>query len=187
MPNLRDGNTQAEASRVGLKRKTTLIAAATNGAAFLLTLAAFWLWFPEPVSPAPAALDERLTLAAGLVMWPAGLILVMVVATAVSRIETAAFDPLRDREGRLYRINQRVLTNTVEQSAIFVPAVAAGAILFDAAWLAGLGLAVWFFCLGRLAFWVGYLVHSYARSPGMVVTVTANLVLIVGLLTTVLG
>lgn len=171
----------------GFDRAATLIAAAVNGAVFALALAAAWLLFPEPAPPEALGLTARLELAARLAIWPPLLILLMVVATAAGRVSTAAFDPLKGREGRLYTVNQRVLANTVEQSAIFLPAMAAGAILFDAAWLAALPLATWFFAAGRLAFWAGYLAHPYARSPGMVVTATANLALLAGLLATVLG
>jgi hypothetical protein len=166
--------------------KATAIAAAVNGVVFALALAVFWLLFPPPAPPEALGLTARLELAARLAVWPALLMLAMVVAVAVSRVETAAFDPLRDRHGRFYQVNQRVLANTVEQSAIFLPAMAAGAILFDAARLAGLPLAAWFFAVGRLAFWAGYLAHPYARSPGMVVTGTANLALIAGLLAAIL-
>jgi hypothetical protein len=167
--------------------KATLIAAAVNGAVFLLAVAVAWALFPNPAPPEALALTARLELAARLAVWPALLMLLMVVAAAVSRVETAAFDPLRDAPGRLYRVNQRVLANTVEQSAIFLPAMAGGALLFDAAWLAALPLATWGFAVGRVAFWAGYLVHPYARSPGMAVTATANLALVAGLLATALG
>ena len=177
--------TAAENRTTGINRKATLVAAAANGTAMLLTLAAFWLLLPDAPAAAPD-LAERLDQAARVVVWPVVLLLAMVAATAISRVETAAFDPLRDREGRLYQINQRVLTNTVEQTMMFVPAAAAGAILFDPVWLTTLPLAAWFFVTGRLMFWIGYLLHPYARSPGMVITIATNLILAAGLLATVL-
>ena len=45
--------------------------------------------------------------------------------------------------------------------------------------LGGLGLAVMVFVAGRVLFWIGYLIHPFARAPGMAVTLTVN-ILVVG-------
>src|SRR5215213_9871130 len=90
-------------------------------------LFAFW----PPAAPGVQGDGERLVLAAGLLVWPALLLLVMVFTVAFTRFVTAAFDPLNDPESSFQRRAQRALTNSVEQTAIFVPALLAAAVLAD--------------------------------------------------------
>src|SRR3712207_1309428 len=79
-----------------------------------------WAYVPVPIlSDQPA---DRLVYATGFLAIPAALLAVMVMAVALSRLATGAMNPLTDPEHRIQRINQRVLSNTVEQTAIFVPA-----------------------------------------------------------------
>jgi len=156
------------------------LAIALNGVSVVLTLAALRLLAPAFPAPAGVASDiERLVYAVHLLVGPVLVLLLLVLATATIRAMTGALDPLGDAESRLYRKNQRALSNTVEQTAIFVPAFLALATLLPAVALGGLGLAVMVFVAGRVLFWIGYLIHPFARAPGMAVTLTVN-ILVVG-------
>jgi len=89
-----------------------------------------------------------------------------VEAVAHERLQSAAFDPLRNFETRRLRVNLRYLQNTLEQIVVF----AVG--LFGLAAYARDGEAmravlattvVWI--LGRFAFWIGY--HRSAARRGL--------------------
>lgn len=34
------------------------------------------------------------------------------------------------------------------------------------------------FCVSRLLFWVGYLIHPYLRAPGMIMTLNVNVAIV---------
>lgn len=86
------------------------------------------------------------------------------------RFVTAAVDPTRGEESRALRVNQRAITNTVEQLAVFAPSLVALAAAVDEARL-GAALALGpVFAAARLAFWAGYALHPLARAPGMAAT-----------------
>ncbi len=152
-----------------------------NGAAVLVTVAAFF-WLKSIVPPPQSgtgSLAGRLGFAFGLAVWPAGLVLAMVVAAAGSRVASGAFDPILDPESRTYRINQRVLTNTVEQTIVFLPLLLALAARLGPSALGALTVLAGLFVAGRIAFWIGYRFHPYARAPGMAMTLTVNAILLV--------
>ncbi|MDW8444483.1 MAG: MAPEG family protein [Acetobacteraceae bacterium] len=90
----------------------------------------------------------------------------MVIVQMVLRFATGAVDPASGEDPRPLRLGQRVIANTVEQGAIFSPALLALAALeaASAGTLIALGVV---FALARLLFWGGYLVHPLGRAPGM--------------------
>jgi uncharacterized MAPEG superfamily protein len=133
-------------------------------------LFAFW----PAAAPGVQGAGERLVLAAGLLVWPALLLLVMVFAVALTRLATAAFDPLNDPENWFQRRAQRALTNSIEQTAIFVPALLAAAVLADSADIRFAGVISALFCAARLLFWVGYVINPLFRAPGMIMTLNIN-------------
>ena len=94
----------------------------------------------------------------------------MVLAQMAMRFVWAATDPASVDDPRPLRLGQRVISNTVEQVAIFAPALVALAALEVAAsgTLLALGLV---FALSRLLFWAGYALHPLGRAPGMGATV----------------
>lgn len=137
-------------------------------------LFAFW---PAATLAAGDA-GDRLAQAAGLLVWPALLLLAMVFAVALARLASAAFDPLNDPESWFQRRAQRALTNSVEQTAIFVPALLAAAALADPADIRFAGIMTALFCAGRVLFWAGYVVNSYYRAPGMIMTLNINVAVV---------
>lgn len=160
-------------------KRLVATAAGVNLASAAATLALIVLLLP--LFPAPegvVALQARLALAARLSLWPVLVLFAMVVGVMAVRGKTQAFNPIEDTESRAYRVAQRALSNTVEQTLIFLPALTALSTLLPVASLGALSLATALFVVGRLLFWAGYVVHPYARAPGMAMTFTVNLVVL---------
>ncbi|ANC90592.1 MAPEG family protein [Azospirillum humicireducens] len=163
------------------RRRKSLIRGALllNGASMVVTALLFVLLLSLVAPPlgvnAPGA---RMVLWARLAVWPALLLFAMVVGVMAMRGLTQAFNPIEDPESRGQRVCQRVLANSVEQSAIFVPALAALVATLPQPSLAAAAVATGLFVLGRLLFWAGYLVHPFARAPGMAMTLTVNLIVL---------
>lgn len=154
-------------------------AAGVNLASAAVTAALFVLLVP--LMPAPegvVALQARLALAARLSLGPALVLFAMVVGVMVVRGRTQAFNPIEDTESRAYRVAQRALSNTVEQTLIFLPALMALSTLLPVASLGVPALATALFVAGRLLFWAGYFVHPYARAPGMAMTFAVNVIVL---------
>lgn len=147
----------------------------------VLIWAAFLWMLPGVKVPAADAADtaSRLARILRLMPLPAGLLLLQVGTVAVARLITGAFDPLRDTEGRAQRIGQRVLSNTVEQTVIFVPALIGAAVLAGPGHLPMLVLAPGLFVAARLLFWAGYLIDPMYRAAGMAATLNINVGLVV--------
>ena len=72
------------------------------------------------------------------------------------------------------------ITNTIEQLALFVPALLALAAGAPAARMAPIVALAWVFALARLAFWAGYLAGARLRAPGMAATFVVNVATLVG-------
>ena len=137
-------------------------------------LLAFW----PAASPGVAGSGDRLVVAAGLLVWPALVLLVMVFAVTLTRLATAAFDPLKDPESSFQLRAQRALTNSVEQTTIFVSALLAAAALAEPGDIRFAGVMTALFCAARGLFWVGYVINSLYRAPGMVMTLNINVAVV---------
>jgi hypothetical protein len=87
------------------------------------------------------------------------------------RMQTGAIDPLADQDSRLLLVNQRELTNTVEQLAGFTPALLALAAGAPSGWVP---LVVAVFALVRLVFRGSYLLGPLFRAPGIAATFAIN-------------
>jgi len=78
-----------------------------------------------------------------------------------------AENPLANAESRGWKINQRVLSNTVEQALVFAPIFVALSIRMDAKDVYMLPALMTIWCVGRLVFWAGYRYSLNARVIGM--------------------
>lgn len=177
-----------QASQGATNRPPLPLALAVNGSASLATWLLFFFlapWFPPPMAEADAA--ARLAYVLPLLTWPGVLLFAMIMGTVVARVSSLAFNPIDDPESRFYRIAQRALQNTLEQTAVFVPLLLALAMRVDAASLGVVTLVVILFSVGRLLFWLGYLIHPFARAPGMAMTLNVNLGLVIWLIMDQLG
>jgi uncharacterized MAPEG superfamily protein len=97
-------------------------------------------------------------------------------AVASQRGQTEAIDPIAGagRESRLMQVHARYAQNTLEQLVIFVLATAALSTFLDAGSIHLVPILTGAFILGRVLFWVGYLINPMYRTPGMAINFTVN-------------
>jgi len=144
-------------------RRQTLRGIAIGTTTWASAFGAAWsLWPPLPAMPSGGRVAYALQLAAV----PAVLTLLMVCACFRLFDTAQAEDPLAGSESQRFRVNQRVLTNTVEQAAAFVPIILALATRLPPAQLKLLPIAVLIWSSGRLLFWGGYHLAPHWRAPG---------------------
>lgn len=126
-------------------------------------------WWLAATAPPVARIDTagRLALAAASLLPGVAVLAAMIIAQIGIRFVTGAFDPTRGEESRALRVNQRAITNTVEQLAVFAPSLVALTAAVDETRLAAALALGAVFATARLAFWVGYALHPVARAPGM--------------------
>lgn len=132
-------------------------------------------WLLAAVAPeAPAGVAPHAALVLAALLPSIALLAAMIVVQTGVRAMTGAIDPLAGTDSRFLRTNQRVITNTVEQLAVFVPALLALAVGAPAARMAPIVALAYVFALARLAFWIGYLAGARLRAPGMAATGAVN-------------
>lgn len=97
-----------------------------------------------------------------------------VEAIAHERLSSPAFDPLSGFETPRLRVNQRYLQNTLEQTAVFIPALfGLAAYSPSAASMRSVEATTVVWILARFAFWLGYHRSAAMRglgAPGMAMT-----------------
>jgi hypothetical protein len=139
---------------------------------------AFVLWsvLAANLAASPAAATaERLGMACAALL-PGVLVLnLMIALQMLGRAWIRAIDPLAGVDSRFLQVNQRALTNTVEQLAGFVPALIALAAAAPPIWRPGVVALGYVFGAARLVFWGGYLMGPLLRAPGMAATFAVNL------------
>jgi hypothetical protein len=144
------------------ERRAMLHAIAIGAVTWPIAFAAAWMWWPTSASLPP----DRLAYVIQLASAPA-LVLLLMITSCMRLFDTvAAENPLTGGESKRWCINQRVVANTVEQLAIFVPLLVAVALRVPASQLRLLPIAVTLWCAGRLMFWIGYHVAPRWRAPG---------------------
>ncbi|HEU5057648.1 MAG TPA: MAPEG family protein [Kofleriaceae bacterium] len=145
-------------------RKATLISIAIGTASYPIALWIAWRAWPE-VAPIASA-GERVAYAAELLVAVAVVVL-LIVSRLFRTFDTAkAEDPFAGAESQRWRVNQRVLQNTVEQAMIFVPALLALAARVEPGHVRILPVLTALWCAGRILFWIGYRVKPVLRGPG---------------------
>ena len=122
-----------------------------------------------------AGLPDRLALGCAALLPAVCVLNLMILAQMRLRARSGAVDPLAGQDGTLLRVNQRVLTNTVEQLAGFAPALLALAAGVPPGRMRFVVAAGAVFALARLAFWAGYLLGPLTRAPGMAATFAVNI------------
>lgn len=128
-----------------------------------------------PPDPAGSSMAVRLGQGCVALLPGAAVLALMVLGQMALRFVAGIADPMAGRETRWLLVNQRVISDTVEQFVIFVPALLAlsagvtGARMGEVTALGGV------FAGARLVFWVGYLIAPIGRAVGMAGTLVATL------------
>jgi uncharacterized membrane protein YecN with MAPEG domain len=125
--------------------------------------------------PSGASMAVRLGLACAALLPAATVLALMLLLQMALRFAAAAIDPLAGRETRALLRNQRVIANTVEQFAVFAPALLAFAAGATAARMPEVTAAGMVFAGARLLFWLGYLLAPIGRAFGMAATLVTTL------------
>jgi len=136
-----------------------------------------WQWLVPhlPADPAGASMAIRLGQGCAALLPGAVVLALMILGQMALRFAGGITDPTAGRETRTLLVNQRAITNTVEQFAIFAPsllALAAGVPAPRIAEVMALGVV---FAIARLVFWLGYLIAPVGRAFGMAATLAATL------------
>jgi hypothetical protein len=134
-------------------------------------IAALFLWRAlvpfMPVNTEATSMALRLGLGTAALL-PAAFVLAAMVATQmVARFAAFVLDPTAGQETHFLLVNQRAISNSVEQMAILVPALLALAAAVPAQQMPEIAAAGAAFAIARFVFWAGYLIHPLARAPGM--------------------
>jgi len=123
---------------------------------------------PDPAFPGSPG--GRVGLAA-MALLPGCLVLAAMIAVQMAlRWRTRAFDPLAGADGPGLRLTQRVISNTVEQLALFAPALLALGARVRPGAMPGIVAAGIVWAIARLMFWAGYARSPVLRAPGMAAT-----------------
>ncbi len=128
-----------------------------------------------PPDPSTSSMAVRLGGASAALLPGAGILALMVLLQMFGRFALGVFDPLAGRETRFLLVNQRIITNTVEQFLIFAPSLLALAAAVPAERMAEVTALGVVFALSRLVFWAGYLAAPVTRAPGMAGTIVTTI------------
>ena len=116
-------------------------------------------------------LYSRLAFALRWMLLPGSCLLLGVIVAARRGFVPDAIDGTRTPTSRSLEINLRYNQNTLEQTVLACIVWANLAVSLPIAHLALIPAMAALFATGRVAFWVGYLIHPMGRSFGMVLTV----------------
>lgn len=142
----------------------------------LISAAVLWWLFAALLHPAGGDAGARIGVAAAALLPTALLLLAMVQAQMAVRARSGAVDPTAGVDNAFLRLNQRAISNTVEQTVAFAPALFALAARVAPDSLARVIALPLVFAAARLVFWLGYLVGPRWRAPGMTATFMVNVV-----------
>jgi uncharacterized membrane protein YecN with MAPEG domain len=114
----------------------------------------------------------RIGVAAAALLPACAVLAAMIASQMALRWRTGTRDPLAGEDGPLLRLTQRVISNTVEQLALFAPSLLALAGGVRPQAMPGVVSAGIVFAIARLLFWAGYARSAPLRAPGMAATFT---------------
>ena len=118
---------------------------------------------------------SRLAYAAHWLILPGLTLLAGVIGAGRRGFFADAIDGTRTPANHGLEINLRYNKNTLEQTVLVVIAWGAMAPLLPRDELVLIPAMAFLFAFGRIAFWIGYLLHPLARAFGMVLTVAPTL------------
>jgi len=168
-------------------RKRALVLAGI--AAAILVMLLLWqrvLPFPPVILPADDT-ASRLEFAGRWLLAPATMLLLGIGAVAAGRfIVHEAMDGSRAPSSRTLEINLRYNRNTLEQLMLAAIAWMSLALVLPQDRLAVIPTLAILFVVGRIAFWIGYLIAPWARAFGFALTFYPTVAAYVWLIATAL-
>ncbi len=149
--------------------------AGTAGAFAAMVVAAIVFIFAPDMRPWFTLPDDnmgaRLAFVATWLVWPGLMLLAGIHGAARRGFFADAIDGTRTPSNHSLEINLRYNVNTVEQIVLAAIAWAALAVVLPRDDLIVIPLMSILFVVGRVTFWIGYLLHPMARTFGMTLTV----------------
>jgi MAPEG family protein len=145
-------------------RKGTIISIVIGSVTWAIAFGLGWQLWPQ--GPELSSAGSRMAFAAQHLAAVAVIILLMVSACFRVFDTAEAENPLANAESAGWKIHQRVLQNTIEQSMIFVPAMLALASRVGPEHTRIVPLLTALWCAGRVLFWIGYRIKPVFRGPG---------------------
>jgi hypothetical protein len=153
-------------------RKQLIVLA--GGAAAFLAVVLVWQHAAELFARVTLPADDtasRLAYVAHWLILPGLTLLAGIIAAGRRGFFPDAIDGTRTPASHSLEINLRYNQNTLEQTVLAAIAWTALAPLLTRDELVLIPMLASLFALGRIAFWIGYLLHPLARAFGMVMTV----------------
>jgi uncharacterized MAPEG superfamily protein len=123
-------------------------------------------WNLWPAMPAIEQPSERLLFAVQLAVAPAAILLLMVLSCMRLFDTDRAEDVFANAESMAWKINARVLQNSLEQAALFVPALVGLSIRIAPHQVKALPMLTAIWCVARLLYWIGYRIKLHYRALG---------------------
>lgn len=134
-------------------RWSTLRMILVGSLSYPIVFFACWKLWPE-VAPIAAPVD-RVLFALQLCVAPAAILFWRIFACMRLMDTPGAENPFAGAESHKWKLNSRVLQNTLEQAAIFIPVLLGLAVRLNPAHLKLLPILVTIWCVGRVLFWAG--------------------------------
>lgn len=147
-------------------RNKTMVAIAIGYTSFAAAYAVGWLLFPRAPFVAVSTEDAVFLALRWLSLPSLFLIVLMQSLWRLFDKSPEAEDPFAGKESHRFCVNQRVMTNSIEQLVMFAPLLVALATVVppERAFLIPLHAVLW--TAGRALFWGGYHVALHWRAPG---------------------
>lgn len=146
-----------------------------------------WLFYTLlPASTDVSEFSERITYA---LRWNAVAVLplfVMLATIGNRRFLGGGINPLKETKDEAFIIDGRVVTNTLEQTLVFIVGALALATFLSAAHIKLIAALTLVFVIARLVFWFGYRKHYLYRAPGMAATYYLNVLMLITVVTLLL-
>jgi uncharacterized membrane protein YecN with MAPEG domain len=145
-------------------RRPTINAIAVGSSSWPIAFVVAWFLWPD--STALVAPMDRISFALQLAVAPA-LFIALVMASCARLLDTdQAEDVFAGAESYGWKVNQRVLSNSIEQAAMFVPTLIGLSLRVDPAHTKILPILTTLWVTGRVFFWVGYRIKLPYRAVG---------------------
>ena len=108
------------------------------------------------------------------------LVLFNIIGLVANTRLMTAYNPLNQETESKMKVLVNILTNTVEQTLVFIPAtLILSTFLNGKDQMAAIPVLVMMFAVGRIIFTVGYIINPVYRAPGFFLTNLANLISLV--------